>query len=88
MTFIYDILGVPFGFVLRFFYDTISFENYGLAIIALTIFARLLMIPSSISQQKGMAKTQRLQAKLRKIQTKYAGNQQKIQEETNALYQR
>ena len=88
MTWLYDILGVPFGFVLRFFYDTIAFENYGLAIIALTVFARLLMIPSSISQQKGMAKTQRMQAKLRKIQTKYAGNQQKIQEETTALYQR
>jgi len=88
MTWLYDILGVPFGFVLRFFYDTIAFENYGLAIIAITIFARLLMIPSSISQQKGMAKTQRMQAKLRKIQTKYAGNQQKIQEETTALYQR
>lgn len=93
MTFIYDILGVPFGFVLRFFDNLIQLMNdgvgnYGLAIIALTIFARLLMIPSSISQQKGMAKTQRMQAKLRKIQTKYAGNQQKIQEETTALYQR
>lgn len=88
MTWLYDILGVPFGFVLRFFYETIAFQDYGLAIIAITIFARLLMIPSSISQQKGMAKTQRLQAKLRKIQTKYAGNQQKIQEETTALYQR
>lgn len=90
---IYEILGVPFGFVLRFFDDIIralndGVGNYGLAIIGLTIFARLLMIPSSISQQKGMAKTQRMQAKIRKIQTKYAGNQQKIQEETTALYQR
>lgn len=73
---------------MKFFYDTIAFENYALAIILLTLFARILMVPTSISQQKGMAKTQRMQAKLRKIQTKYAGNQQKIQEETTALYQR
>ena len=35
-----------------------------------------------------MAKTQRMQSKIRKIQTKYAGDQKKIQEETAALYQR
>lgn len=81
-------MGVPFGYVLKFLYETVALQNYALAIILLTLFARILMIPTSISQQKGMAKTQRMQAKLRKIQTKYAGNQQKIQEETTALYQR
>lgn len=88
MTWLYEILGVPFGYVLSFFYNTVALENYAFAIILLTLFARILMVPTSISQQKGMAKTQRMQAKLRKIQTKYAGNQQKIQEETTALYQR
>lgn len=88
MTFLYDILGVPFGFLLRVIYDTVGLQNYAFAIVFLTLLARLLMIPTSISQQKGMAKTQRMQAKIRKIQTKYAGNQQKIQEETSALYQR
>lgn len=88
MTGIYEILGVPFGFLLRLIYDTVGIGNYAIAIVLLTLFARVLMIPSTISQQKGMAKTQRIQAKIRKIQTKYAGNQQKIQEETSALYQR
>lgn len=88
MTGLYEILGVPFGFLLRLIYDTVGFGNYAISIILLTLFARLLMIPSTISQQKGMAKTQRIQAKVRKIQAKYAGNQQKIQEETTALYQR
>lgn len=88
MTWLYEILGVPFGYVLKFLYETVALQNYALAIILLTLFARILMIPTSVSQQKGMAKTQRLQAKLRRIQTKYAGNQQKIQEETTALYQR
>lgn len=88
MTFLYEILGVPFGFLLRLIYDTVGFQNYAISIVLLTLITRIITIPSTISQQKGMAKTQRIQSKIRKIQTKYAGNQQKIQEETNALYQR
>lgn len=86
MNAIYDILGVPFGFVLKLIFDTVG--NYGIALILFTLFARLLMFPSSIGQQKGTAKTQRLQPKLRKIQEKYKGDNKKIQEETQALYQR
>ncbi|MBQ7838635.1 MAG: YidC/Oxa1 family membrane protein insertase [Clostridia bacterium] len=88
MTFLYDVLGPVFGFLLRIIYDTIGFGNYAVSIVLLTLLSRLIMTPSTISQQKGMAKTQRIQSKVRKIQAKYAGNQQKIQEETNALYQR
>ncbi|MBO5230550.1 MAG: YidC/Oxa1 family membrane protein insertase [Clostridia bacterium] len=88
MTALYEILGVPFGFLLRLIYDTVGFQNYAISIVLLTLVTRLITIPSTISQQKGMAKTQRIQSKIRRIQTKYAGNQQKIQEETSALYQR
>lgn len=86
MNAIYDILGVPFGFVLKLIFDAVN--NYGVALILFTLFARLLMLPTSIHQQKGTAKTQRLQPKLRKIQEKYKGDNKKIQEETQALYQR
>ncbi len=88
MTFLYEILGVPFGALLRLIYNSIGFENYAVSIVLLTLISRIITIPSTISQQKGMAKTQRIQSKIRRIQTKFAGNQQKIQEETNALYQR
>lgn len=88
MTALYEILGVPFGFMLRLIYNSVGFGNYAVSIVLLTLFARLLMIPSTIAQQKGMAKTQRIQPRLRKIQAKYAGNQAKIQEETSALYKR
>lgn len=86
MNAIYDILGVPFGFVLKLIFDLVG--NYGVSLILFTLFARLLMFPSSIGQQKGTAKTQRLQPKLRKIQEKYKGDNKKIQEETQALYSR
>lgn len=88
MTFLYETLGVPFGFLLRLIYESIGFQNYAVSIILLTFISRLIMIPSSVSQQKGMAKTQRLQPKIRRIQTKFAGDQRRIQEETTALYQR
>ncbi|MCR5150391.1 MAG: YidC/Oxa1 family membrane protein insertase [Clostridiales bacterium] len=88
MTGLYKVLGVPFGFVLRLIYESIGFHSYAVSIILLTLLARVFMLPSGISQQKGMAKTQRMQAKMRRIQAKYAGDQKKIQEETQALYQR
>lgn len=88
MTGLYQVLGVPFGFVLRLIYETVGFGNYAISIVLLTLFARLLMVPSTIKQQKSMAKTQRIQAKIRKIQEKYAGDQKRIQEETQALYSR
>lgn len=88
MTILYETLGVPFGYLLKFIYQSVGFQNYAISIILLTLFSRLIMTPSTISQQKGMAKTQRLQPKLRKIQAKYAGDQRRIQEETTALYQR
>ncbi len=86
MTRLYEILGIPFGFVISLFYAMTG--NYLLSIFCLTVIVRLCLLPSAISQQKGMAKQARLQPKLRRIQKKYEGNQQKIQEETQALYQR
>ncbi len=86
MTRLYEILGIPFGFVIALFYGLTG--NYLLSIFCLTVIVRLCLLPSAISQQKGMAKQARLQPKLRRIQQKYAGDQRKIQEETQALYQR
>lgn len=86
MTELYRILGIPFGYLLTLIYEAVN--SYGLSLIFITLFTRLLMIPSSLSQQKGTAKMQRLQPKIRRIQTKYAGNQQKINEEMQALYAR
>ena len=39
MTGLYEILGVPFGFLLRLIYDTVGFGNYAISIILLTLFA-------------------------------------------------
>ncbi len=81
-----EILAIPFGWALSGLYSLT--DSYLLSIFLLTFIVRLLLLPSSIKQQKNSAKQVRLNAKVNKIKQKYAGNQQKIQEETQALYQR
>ena len=86
MTALYDLLAVPFGWILSFFYN-IS-HNYLLSIFIITLITRLILLPSSIKQQKSSAAQMRMQSKIRRIQEMYKGDQQKINEETQALYQR
>lgn len=87
---LYKYLSPIFGYIMLFFYGIVDGFNgsYGVAIILFTVVARCFMIPTSISQQAGMAKQQRLAPKIRRIQEKYAGDQKKIQEETQNLYAR
>ncbi|MCR4924935.1 MAG: YidC/Oxa1 family membrane protein insertase [Clostridiales bacterium] len=80
------ILYVPFGWILRVIYEFIG--SYGWALIVFTLITRLLLLPSTIHQQKGNAKQLRIQPKMNKIRQKYAGNQQKMNEEMQALYKR
>lgn len=85
-----DILGTllfrPLGFILNLCYQLVS--NYGIAIFIFTLLTRVLLLPSSIHQQNNMAKQARTQAKVQKIQKKYANNKQKMNEEVQAFYQR
>lgn len=80
-----------FGWLFRILYSFI--DNYGVALLIFTLFFRIVILPTNIKTQKSSAKTVRMQPKLKRIREKYADyspqeRQQKIQEETNALYQR
>ncbi len=86
MDFIREIFSIPFGYLIGFFYDISG--NYILSLLLMTICVKLVLLPSSIKQQKGMAKSQRMQPKIKRIREKYAGNQQKMQEAMNELYAR
>ncbi len=86
MEFIREIFSIPFGYLIGFFYSLT--DNYILSLLFMTIAVKLVLLPSSIKQQKGMAKSQRLQPKIRRIKEKYPNDQRKQQEEMNALYQR
>ncbi len=82
--FIYNVFSVPFGYIIGFFYNLSN--NYVLSLLLMTILVKLLLLPSSIKQQKSMVKTQRMQPKIKRIREKYAGNQQKMNEAMTELY--
>ena len=62
-------------------------SNWGICIIILTIILKLILFPLSKKQSMGTLKMQELQPKLKAIQSKYANDQQKMQQETSKLYQ-
>lgn len=82
----FSFLYIPFGWLLHYIYDFIG--SYGWSLVIFTLIVRLLMLPLSVSQQNGSAKQARLQPKIAKIRQRYAGNQVKMNEEMQKLYDR
>lgn len=89
----YDLLAVPFGYILHFLYSI--FSNYMFSLFLLVLLVKIVLLPSAISQQKNSAKQARLQPKINRIRQKYSNGgqptremQMKIQEETQELYKR
>lgn len=72
------------GHVLAWFYSVAP--NYGVAIIFLTIVIRLLLFPLTAKQAKSMIAMQRIQPELKKLQQKYKGDRQKLNEEMMKFY--
>ena len=82
---LYDIIGVPFGYLMRLIYAI--FKNYAVSIIVFTIVTRLLMFPVSFSTQKNSARMALLNPKLEKLKKSFGSNPQRLQEEQQKLYQ-
>ncbi len=85
MNILYDILGVPFGYIMRLIYMLVN--NYGVALILFTIFSKAILFPINYKTQKSSAKMQRLNPKLKQLRQKYQKDPQKFQEAQMALYQ-
>ena len=73
-----------FSTVLTGFYAVV--HSYGLAIILLTLAVRIVLLPLSIKQTRSMREMQRIQPEVKKLQAKYKGNRQKLNEEMMKLY--
>ncbi len=82
-----DFIAKPLGQFLYWIYNTVAFENYGLAIIIFTIIVRAAMMPLTLKQYKSSAEMQKVQPLIKEIQRKYANDKQKLNEETMKLYQ-
>jgi YidC/Oxa1 family membrane protein insertase len=72
--------------VLKFFHDDAGL-SWGMAIIALTVVTRALLIPLTYKQLKGMRALQALQPQLKEIQAKYKNDRPRMQQEMMRFYQ-
>ena len=81
---LWDIIRIPFGWLLAFLYDLTS--NYGVALIIFAVALKLIMFPMTAKSKKSTMKMSRLTPKIQVLQKKYANDQQKLNEATQALY--
>ena len=64
----------------------LSFSQMGLAIIVFTVLVRVVTIPLTVRQLRQMRSMTGLQPRVREIQERYAGDRQRISQETMRLY--
>jgi len=80
----------PMSSVIIFFAEL--FKSYGLAIVVVTFIIRLFLLPLNIKQLKSTQGMQLIQPEIKELQKKYSSKdqktQQKLQEETMALFQK
>ncbi len=79
-----DFIRVPFGYLLSWLYQLTS--NYGIALIIFAVILKLILLPATAKSKKSTMKMSRLQPRLQALQKKYANDQQKLNEATQALY--
>jgi YidC/Oxa1 family membrane protein insertase len=77
--------------VLKFFQQTsepvLGSQSYWFSIVMLTVAVRVVLIPLTVKQVRSTRAMQELQPEIKKLQTKYKGDRQKLTEETMKLYQ-
>ncbi len=80
----FDLLAKPFLWCMNFIYEYIP--NYGIAIIILTIFIKILLWPLGNKSYKSMAEMKKLQPLVTELKEKYKDDKKKMNQETMALY--
>lgn len=81
---LFDIIGIPFEYIMKFLDFT---HSYPITIIIFTLIVNVAMIPLTVKQQKSMAKQARLKPKLEALQKKYGNDRNKIAAAQQELYQ-
>ncbi len=83
----FDFIAIPMGAILKFIYDNIAFQNYGVAIILFTVGIKSLLLPLNIKQVQSTSKIGELQLQMQEIQNKYKDGKEKQSAELMKLYQ-
>jgi len=82
-----DFIAMPMGFILKFIYDSLAFQNYGIAIVLFTVGVKTLLLPMTIKQVQSTSKISELQPQVQEIQKKYSADKEKQSAEMMKLYQ-
>lgn len=77
----------PLSDALDWLANSLFGEQYGLAILVITIIVRLIILPLTLKQYRSSKKMQALQPQLNELRQKYASDPKKQQEETMKLFQ-
>ncbi|GHU54082.1 hypothetical protein FACS1894132_08150 [Clostridia bacterium] len=85
MNFLYHIIGIPFGWVMKVIYDVV--KDYGAAIVVFTLFTKVLMFPFTWKQQISSERMKSINPQLQKLRKAYKDNPQRLQQEQMKLYQ-
>jgi YidC/Oxa1 family membrane protein insertase len=75
---------VPFSWLLLQLYYL--FNNYGVAIIMFAVVVKVILLPFQMKSKRSMMRMSRFTPRLKELEKKYEGNQQKYQEEVAKLY--
>ena len=81
----FDFLAKPCLWLMNFLYEHFI-SNYGVAIIILTIFTKIILWPLGAKSYKSMNEMKKIQPLVAEVREKYKGDKKKINEATMALY--
>ncbi|MFH1890704.1 MAG: YidC/Oxa1 family membrane protein insertase [Candidatus Kuenenbacteria bacterium] len=82
------ILYRPLFNLLVFLYNTVSFQDIGIAIILLTVIIKLALYPLSVKSIKGQKALQELQPKMEEIKRKYKNSKEQLGKAMMELYKK
>ena len=82
----FTILAPPLGQLLALLYNVWP-NNYGVAIILLTLIVMLLLFPLTLKQTRSMKAMQEIQPEIKKLQKEYKDNREEMNKQMMALYQ-
>jgi len=83
----FDVIAIPMGTILKFIYDNIAYQNYGIAIILFTVGIKSLLLPLTIKQYQSTLKMSELQPQMQQIQEKYKNDKEQQNNELMKFYQ-
>lgn len=82
---LWDIIRVPFGYLLEWLY--LLTNNYGAALILFALIVKIVLLPTGMKSKKSMMKMTRLSPQLKELEKKYGGDKVKYQQAVTKFYQ-